>query len=48
MYKNRASNIWGIRGPRINTKGQVMDVRGKIIDGLYAAGEVVGGIAGAY
>ena len=32
-------------GLRINTKCQVMDVRGHVIDGLYAAGETPGGFA---
>jgi len=32
-------------GLRINTKCQVMDVRGHVIDGLYAAGETAGGFA---
>ncbi|MDU9352104.1 flavocytochrome c [Staphylococcus warneri] len=31
-------------GLRINTKAQVIDVEGKIIEGLYASGEVAGGI----
>jgi len=34
-------------GIRINTKGQVVDLDGKIIKGLYAAGEITGGIHGA-
>jgi len=34
-------------GIRINTKGEVLDYDGKSIKGLYAAGEVTGGIHGA-
>lgn len=34
-------------GLTINTKAQVLDVNGNIIPGLYAAGEVTGGIHGA-
>lgn len=34
-------------GLGINTKTQVIDYNGKTIDGLYAAGEVVGGVHGA-
>ena len=34
-------------GVKINEKTQVIDVDGNIIDGLYAAGEVTGGIHGA-
>jgi hypothetical protein len=30
-------------GVRINTKGQVMDMKGQVIPGLYAAGEATGG-----
>jgi flavocytochrome c len=33
-------------GLRINTEAQVLDRRGKVIRGLYAAGEVTGGIHG--
>lgn len=33
-------------GIRINTEAQVLDVDGNIINGLYAAGEVTGGIHG--
>ena len=33
-------------GIRINTEAQVLDVDGNIIKGLYAAGEVTGGIHG--
>jgi hypothetical protein len=33
-------------GPRTNTKGQVLDVRGDAIPGLYAAGNVMAGISG--
>ena len=31
-------------GLKINTHAQVIDVEGHIIEGLYAAGEVAGGI----
>jgi len=31
-------------GLRINTQAQVIDVEGQVIEGLYAAGEVAGGI----
>lgn len=34
-------------GVKINTKGQVIDTKGKVIPGLWAAGEVTGGIHGA-
>jgi urocanate reductase len=34
-------------GLRINTKGQVLDVYGKIIPRLYAAGQAMGGLNGA-
>ncbi len=34
-------------GIRINTHAQVMDLDGKVIEGLYAAGEVTGGVHGA-
>jgi len=34
-------------GIRINTNAQVMDLEGNIIKGLYAAGEVTGGVHGA-
>lgn len=34
-------------GLSINTKAQVLDFNGNIIPGLYAAGEVVGGVHGA-
>ncbi|WP_026478403.1 flavocytochrome c [Alkaliphilus transvaalensis] len=34
-------------GIEINTSAQVLDVNGKIIPGLYAAGEVTGGIHGS-
>ncbi len=33
-------------GPRTNTKGQVLDVRGQVIQGLYAAGNAMAGISG--
>jgi succinate dehydrogenase/fumarate reductase flavoprotein subunit len=33
-------------GPRTNSRGQVLNVRGKIIPGLYAAGNVMAGISG--
>jgi urocanate reductase len=34
-------------GVRINTKAQVLDTKGNVIPGLYAAGEVTGGIHGS-
>src|SRR5665213_2784813 len=34
-----------LTGLRINTKCQVMDIRGKVIPGLYACGESAGGFA---
>lgn len=34
-------------GVKINTKGEVIDTKGKVIPGLWAAGEVTGGIHGA-
>lgn len=34
-------------GIRINTRAQVIDLEGNIIKGLYAAGEVTGGVHGA-
>ena len=34
-------------GIEINTKAQVLDINGNIIPGLYAAGEVTGGIHGS-
>lgn len=33
-------------GIRINTQAQVLDESGEVIPGLYAAGEVIGGIHG--
>ncbi len=33
-------------GPATNAKGQVLDVRGDVIPGLYAAGNVMAGISG--
>jgi fumarate reductase flavoprotein subunit len=33
-------------GLRINAKAQVLDVHGKVIPGLYAAGQVMGGVNG--
>lgn len=33
-------------GLKINSKTQVMNVNGKPIEGLYAAGEITGGIHG--
>ena len=34
-------------GLLINTKAQVIDTKGKVIKGLYAAGEVTGGVHGS-
>lgn len=34
-------------GIKINTNAQVLDTEGNVIEGLYAAGEVTGGIQGA-
>lgn len=34
-------------GVRINVNAQVLDENGNVIPGLYAAGEVTGGIHGA-
>ena len=34
-------------GVKINTETQVIDVNGNVIPGLYAAGEVTGGVHGA-
>jgi fumarate reductase flavoprotein subunit len=34
-------------GVTINTSGEVTDVDGEVIEGLYAAGEVTGGFHGA-
>ncbi len=31
-------------GPRINTKGQVLDTEGKVIKGLFAVGNAAGGL----
>jgi succinate dehydrogenase/fumarate reductase flavoprotein subunit len=33
-------------GPRTNTRGQVLDVRGEVIPGLYAAGNAMAGVSG--
>jgi hypothetical protein len=33
-------------GPRTNTRGEVLTVRGEVIPGLYAAGNVMAGISG--
>ncbi len=33
-------------GPRTNTKGQVLNVRGEVIAGLYAAGNAMAGVSG--
>lgn len=35
---------WG--GVQINGKAQVLDTKGTVIPGLYAAGEVTGGVHG--
>ena len=34
-------------GIRINPQAQVIDIFGKVIPGLYAAGEVTGGVHGS-
>jgi len=34
-------------GIKINPQGQVLDAEGNVIPGLYAAGEVTGGIHGS-
>ena len=34
-------------GVQINTNTEVLDTSGNVIEGLYAAGEVTGGIHGA-
>lgn len=34
-----------LTGLRTNTNGEVVDLRGKVIDGLYAAGEAQGGLS---
>lgn len=34
-------------GVRINVRGEVLNLDGKVIEGLYAAGEITGGIHGA-
>ena len=33
-------------GPRTNTKGEVLNVRGQVIPGLYAAGNAMAGVSG--
>ncbi len=33
-------------GPRTNTRGQVLNVRGQVIPGLYAAGNTMAGVSG--
>ena len=33
-------------GPRTNARGEVLDVRGRVIEGLYAAGNAMAGISG--
>jgi succinate dehydrogenase/fumarate reductase flavoprotein subunit len=33
-------------GPRTNTRGEVLDVRGEVIPGLYAAGNAMAGVSG--
>lgn len=33
-------------GPRTNTRGQVLDVRGAVVQGLYAAGNAMAGVSG--
>lgn len=47
-YANKAyANVhYCMGGVRINTQAQVLDVDGNVIPGLYAAGEVTGGIHG--
>ncbi len=47
-YKNMAFNLGAIGGLRINTNAQVIDVNGKVIPGLYAAGMNAGGWIGPY
>ncbi|MCS7136697.1 MAG: flavocytochrome c, partial [Aigarchaeota archaeon] len=44
--KGRPSLHHTMGGLHINTKAQVLDVEGKVIPGLYAAGEITGGIHG--
>ena len=34
-------------GVKIDTKAQVLDTYGQVINGLFAAGEVTGGVHGA-
>jgi succinate dehydrogenase/fumarate reductase flavoprotein subunit len=34
-------------GVKVNTDDQVIDVKGAVIPGLYAAGEVTGGLHGS-
>lgn len=41
-------NLGAIGGVKINTKSQVIDVAGKVIPRLYAAGMVAGGFIGPY
>lgn len=38
---------YSMGGTKFNTKGQVLNVKGEPIKGLYAAGEVTGGVHGA-
>lgn len=45
MQPQKQSNSLG--GIRINTDAQVIDIDGNIIRGLYAAGEITGGVHGA-
>ena len=47
LYPATARLIATYCGLRINTKAEVLDVYGKPIANLYAAGEVTGGIHGA-
>lgn len=44
--KGRPSLHHTMGGLHINTKAQVLDVEGKVIPGLYAAGEITGGVHG--
>ena len=39
--------VYAEGGPRTDEDARVLDVRGEVIPGLYAAGEAVGGVHGA-
>lgn len=47
-YKNTSYNLGALGGLKITTDCEVVDVNGKVIEGLYAAGLNAGGWVGPY